>query len=226
MSDNLITSKANPLAKNFNMLSLLKFAAPTMIMMVFMGLYTIGDTIIISRFVNTDALSALNIVTPIINIIIGLGGMLATGYSALVAKKMGEGNAKRAPQDFTLIAIAGVIIGLIITGTGILFIDQIIRGLGASKRLFPYCRKYLSTLLLFMPTSICQVLFQNMIVVAGKPKLGMFLAFGAGAANVILDIIFVCILDMGIAGSALGTGIGYVIPTVIELYFLLRQKRR
>lgn len=112
MSDTFSEKLENPLSKNFTMRSLLQFAFPTILMMIFMGLYTIVDTIIISRFVNTDALSALNIVTPIINIIVGLGAMLATGGSAIVARKMGEGNPKRASQDFTLIILAGAILGV------------------------------------------------------------------------------------------------------------------
>ena len=85
---------SNPLAKDFSTGSLLKFAFPTISMMLFMGLYTIVDTIFISRFVNTDALSAINIVCPIINLIVGLGTMIATGGSAIVARKMGAGEPK------------------------------------------------------------------------------------------------------------------------------------
>ena len=65
-------------------------------MMLFMGLYTIVDTIFVSRFVNTNALSAINIVCPVINLIVGLGTMIATGGSAIVARKMGAGEPKRA----------------------------------------------------------------------------------------------------------------------------------
>ncbi|MEG0397305.1 MAG: MATE family efflux transporter, partial [Oscillospiraceae bacterium] len=115
------------------MASLLKFALPTIVMMVIMGLYTIGDTVIISRFVNTNALSALNIITPVINIIVGLGAMLATGGSAIVARKMGEGNLLRASQDFTLIVAFGAVLGFVLTIIGSLCIDQIIWALGASE---------------------------------------------------------------------------------------------
>ena len=222
MSD--IAFHDNPLAKNFTMKPLLKFAFPSMIMMVFMGLYTIGDTIVISRFVNTDALSALNIVTPVINVIVGLGAMLATGGSAIIAKKMGEGQKERASQDFTLIVITGVVLGCFVAFIGCLFIDKIVYGLGASALLFPYCKSYLIILLLFTPASIMQVLFQNLIVTAGKPGFGMVLSIGAGACNLILDYVFVVPMDMGIAGSALGTGIGYVIPTVIGVFFFLNKK--
>lgn len=69
----------NPLAQEFDFRLLLQFAFPTIAMMVFMGLYTIVDTVFVSRFVNTDALSAMNIVCPVINLTVGLGTMLATG---------------------------------------------------------------------------------------------------------------------------------------------------
>ncbi len=224
MSDTISEKLENPLSKNFTMRSLLQFAFPTILMMIFMGLYTIVDTIIISRFVNTDALSALNIVTPVINIIVGLGAMLATGGSAIVARKMGEDNSKRASQDFTLIVLAGAILGVAVAILGNLFIDKIIWGLGASELLFPYCKQYLATLLLFTPASIMQVLFQNLIVTAGKPGFGMTLSISAGAANILLDYIFVVPMNMGIAGAALATGIGYLIPTTIGIVFFVRSK--
>lgn len=88
MSDSLTKDTENQLSRNFTIRSLIQFALPTIVMMVFMGVYTIGDTIIISQYVNTNALSALNIVTPVINVIVGLGAMLATGGSVIVARKV------------------------------------------------------------------------------------------------------------------------------------------
>ena len=224
MKDVLPNDIKNPLAQNFSIGSLLHFVLPTIAVMVFMGLYTIGDTIIAARFVNTDALSSINIVTPVVNVIVGLGTMLATGGSAIIAKKMGEGDAKRASQDFTLIVLTGAILGGAIAFLGSIFIDKIIWGLGASGVLFPYCKDYLFVLLLFTPASIMQVLFQNLIITAGKPAFGMFLSVGAGAINVLLDYIFIVHLQMGIAGSALGTGIGYLIPTAIGIMFFASEK--
>lgn len=214
----------NPLGKNFNIRSLLHFVLPTIAVMIFMGLYTIGDTIIAARFVNTDALSSINIVTPVVNVIVGLGTMLATGGSAIIAKKMGAGDDKRASQDFTLIVFTGAVLGVVIAFLGSIFIDKIIWGLGASEVLFPYCKDYLFVLLLFTPANIMQVLFQALIITAGKPAFGMFLSVGAGAINVLLDYVFIVHLKMGIAGSALGTGIGYLIPTAIGILFFATEK--
>lgn len=145
---NEIQAEENPLSQDFDIKSLLKFAFPTIVMMLLMGLYTIVDTIFVARFAGTNALSALNIVCPVINLIVGLGTMLATGGSAIVARKMGAGETVRASQDFTLIIGAGVLLGAAITVLGAVFIDGIILGFGASQILFPYCREYLFILLL------------------------------------------------------------------------------
>lgn len=217
-------TQRNPLAKSFNTVSLIKFAFPSMVMMVFMGLYTIVDAVFVARFVDTNALSSINIVCPVINIIVGLGTMLATGGSAIVAKKMGNGKINEARSNFTLIIVTGVMIGLTITAIGLLFLDEIIRGLGASEILFPYCKEYLTVQLIFAGGNIMQVLYQNLFVTAGKPTLGLVLSVLAGIVNIIFDYIFIVLMQMGIKGAALGTGIGYMIPTIVGTIFFLTNR--
>ena len=214
-------AQGDPLAKSFNALSLIKFALPSMVMMLFMGLYTIADTVFVARFVDTNALSSINIVCPVINMIVGLGTMLAAGGSAVVAKKMGSGKRYEARSNFTLIILTGFLIGLAITVIGFLFLDGIIRGLGASEILFPYCKDYLTIQLIFAAGNIMQVLYQNLFVTAGKPALGLMLSVSAGIANIIFDYIFIVLLQMGIRGAALGTGIGYMIPAFAGTIFFL-----
>lgn len=214
-------TQRNPLANNFHALSLLKFALPSMAMMLFMGLYTIVDTIFVARFVDTNALSSINIVCPVINLIVGLGTMFATGGSAVIAKKMGSKKVREARSDFTLLILTGAAIGLCITITGLIFLDEIIRGLGASEILLPYCRDYLTWQLLFAVFNILQVLYQNLFVTAGKPALGLILAVLAGVLNIVFDYVFIVLLQMGIRGAALGTGIGYLIPAIAGTIFFL-----
>ena len=217
-------TQKNPLAESFNALSLIRFAFPSMVMMLFMGLYTIVDTIFVARFVDTNALSSINIVCPVINLIVGLGTMLATGGSAVVAKKMGNGNTEEARSNFTLIVVAGAVIGLLITAAGLFFLDEIICGLGASEILFPYCRDYLTIQLIFAAFNMMQVLYQNLFVTAGKPTLGLVLAVLAGIANIVFDYVFIVLLQMGIKGAAIGTGIGYMIPSIIGTVFFLMKR--
>lgn len=80
-----------------------------MVMMVLMSCYTITDGIFISRFLGDNALSAVNIVYPVINIVLAIGVMLATGGSAVVAKKMGEGKDDEAKDNFSMLVFTGVV---------------------------------------------------------------------------------------------------------------------
>lgn len=102
----------NILDQEWTAISLLRFAFSTIVMMIFMGLYTIVDTIFVAQLVSTDALSAINIACPIINFTVGLGTMVATGGNALVSRKMGAGACQEAREDFTLSVIFGLPIGV------------------------------------------------------------------------------------------------------------------
>jgi len=204
--------------------SLLHFAFPTIVMMVFMGLYTIVDTIFVARFVSTDALSAINIVCPVINLTVGLGTMIAAGGSAVVSRKMGAGLEQEAKEDFTLLVLAAAGVGAAILICGTLWLNPILLALGASERLLPYCRDYLGLLLLFLPANVIQTVYANLFVTAGKPGLGFGLSVLAGLANILLDYVFIVLGGMEIRGAALGTGLGYLIPAAAGTVFFFRNR--
>lgn len=210
---------SNSIAKDFKLFSLLRFAFPTMVMMVFMSLYTIVDGIFVSRLVGADALSSVNIVYPVINLLIAAGVMLASGGSAVIAKKMGEGNAKEAKEDFSFLVLIGFILGVLMMILGNLFLEPIVTALGATPVLVDYCMDYLSVCLFLAPACMLQLLFQTFFVTAGKPIAGLILTISGGIANMILDYLFMGPMNMGIKGAALATGIGQLIPAVASLVY-------
>lgn len=170
-------------------------------MMIFMSLYTIVDGIFISRFVGTDALSATNIVYPVVNIIIGLAVMLATGGSAIVARQMGEGRLAEAKQNFSFVVLTGVAVGIVISAVSIIFLEPICYALGSSEKLIGYCKDYLGIMMLFAPVSILQMLF-----------------------NAVFDYVLIVPAQMGIKGAAYATAIGYCIPAVFGLAYFFFSK--
>ena len=84
---------------------LIGFSLPTILSMVFMSIYTTVDGLFVARLVNTDALSAVNIVMPMVFIATGIGTMFGSGGNALVAKKIGEGKKQEAREDFSLYVV-------------------------------------------------------------------------------------------------------------------------
>lgn len=75
--------------------NILKFAVPTIAMTVFMSFYTMVDGLFVSNLIGTNALSAINLVAPVIQFVTAISTMLATGGSAVIMKKMGEQKTKK-----------------------------------------------------------------------------------------------------------------------------------
>lgn len=215
----------NKLAKNFNYASLIAFALPTCIMLVFMSLYQMVDAVFVSNFVGENALSALNIVYPVPSVIIAISIMLATGGSAIIAKNMGEGNNQKAKENFSMIIFVGLIVGTIFACVCTIWIEPIINLLGATDVLYQYCYDYLYIIMLACPMTTLQMLFQTFFVTAGKPHLGLGLTVFGGVLNVVLDYFFMAVLGLGVKGAAIATICGYIFPAIISLiYFTFNKK--
>lgn len=214
----------NSLAKSFNFSSLIKFTIPSIVMIVFISLYTIVDGVFVSRFVNIDALSAVNIVYPFINVVIAVGVMLATGSSAVIAKKLGENKEREGKENFTLIILLGLSLGIIISLIGFIFSEKIISILGSTKDLNDYCMDYFLALLFFIPAYIINLLFQYLSITSGKPNVGLILTIIGGLTNMILDYIFIVPMDMGISGAAYATGMGNLLPVILGTIYFTQRK--
>lgn len=215
----------NALAKQYNTASLLRFALPNMVMMVFMSLYTIVDGMFISQFVGTLALSAINMSYPLNSLELAVGIMLASGGSAIIARELGEGKENAARRDFSCVVAVSLILGILFMVLGNLFLDGILSLLGTSEAQFPYCRDYTRILLLFAPAYFLQTAFQTLFVTAGRPGLGLGLTVAGGLANIALDWLFMGPMDMGVTGAAVATVIGYCIPAAVGVAFFFRSRK-
>lgn len=214
----------NSLEKKVTMTSLIRYTMPTVVMMVFFSLYTIIDGVFISKFVGANALSATNIVYPVINILIGIGVMFATGGSAIVAKCMGEGKNQEAKENFTIITISAIIVGLVVEILSIIFIKDIIYALGSTDSLFYYCKEYLFYMVIFTPFIILKLYFDYFLVTAGVPKLGLISSIAGGIVNIVLDYVFIAQLNLGVKGAALATCIGYILPSFVGIVYFFNKK--
>ena len=175
--------------------SLLSFAAPSIIMMVFMSLYTIVDGIFVSRFVGSNALSSLNIVYPVVNVAIAIAMMLASGGNAIISKYLGEENKKRACESLTQFVTVCILVSLVIVVISQVFLTEISRLLGSNEVLLADCKSYLGMVSLFIPACMLQTLFQMYLVTAGRPTMGLLLMIGAGIVNAVLDYVLIVICD-------------------------------
>lgn len=207
----------NQLARPFNLKTMARFSLPTMAMMMMLSLYTIVDGLFVSNFVGTDALSSINILMMVIAVVNGTGIMFASGGSAIVARKQGEGLVQRANELFTAIILTAVGFGFVFLILGCCLNSQICQLLGATDRLLPYCQDYALVCYLFAPITIFKALSDTFLITAGKPNMAMVASAAGGVTNVLLDYLLIGPANMGVSGAAIATGVGQAVSGAIAL---------
>lgn len=213
------------LSKQFTPGSVITYALPTVFTMLFMALYMMVDGIFVARFVNEDAFTAINIVYPLISGVLALGLMLSMGSSAVIGKLLGEGEEATARSFFTQIYGVGIALGGLASALCLLFPHQLLTWLQASDVLYDYAKDYLFFTALFFVPSILQVYTQSFFITNGKPMLGFGACFLGGVTNIVLDYLFIGVMDLGIAGAGLATGIGYAVPGLFGLVYFALSRR-
>ena len=154
------------------------------------------------------------------------GFMLGTGGSAIVARTMGEGDQEQANRYFSMIILAVVLLGVVLSTFCVIYTEPIARFAGASDALIEDCIVYGRILLAGSVPFMLQTSFQSFFVVAEKPQMGLALSIAAGVTNMVLDYVLIAVCGLGIAGAAIATVLGYCVGGVLPLLYFLHPKRK
>jgi len=204
-----VSAADNRIATKFKFWPLIRFVLPTMAMSLFMALFkSVDDGLFVSQFVGKDGLSAVNIAFPIIMGTWGIAIMFATGGSAIAGKKIGEGKPEEARRDFTSVCIIAAIVAAIVALPCVIFMEPIMRLLGADDSIMDYCVVYGNLLIGTMPFSVLSPIFEFFYVTSGAPKMGLVSTVLRGAVNIFLDWLFIVVLKFEVMGVALATAAG------------------
>lgn len=193
-------------------------------MTIFMSFYTMVDGLFVSNLIGTDALSAINLTAPVIQLVTAISTMLATGGSAVIMKKIGEQKKEEAREDFTSLILVNVAVGIIMCALGFLSMGSIFAGMNLSLAVEGYCVEYLSRYLLFTVPILLMNNFTLYMIASEKAALSLICSVAGGVLNMALDYVFIACFDMGIGGAAAATGLGYSVTAVVGLLVFSRKE--
>lgn len=211
------------LSSHFTYRRLIRFTVPTIVMMIFMSLYSIVDGVFVSNFVGKTALAAVNLIYPISMGLNAMGFMLGTGGSAIVARTLGEEKKALAQEIFSLMVYMTLALSVVLSAVGYVFTPQIASLLGAEGQLFQDTVLYGRILFLGQIPFMLQVVFQCFFVTAEKPGLSLKVNVAAGVTNIVLDALFILGFHWGLAGAAWATVLGQVVGSVVPLIYFARE---
>lgn len=203
---------------------IIRFTIPSIVMMVLISTYSVVDGAFISNFISTEALAAINIMMPFWSVMTGFGFMLSTGGSAFVSNLFGKGRYEDGRAAFTLIVLMGTAVCLALVVIAFLFAEPLLRSMGADDSLIGYSQDYLYAFLPFATFFVIQFLAIQFLVVAGRPGLSLVLSILGGITNISMDYVFIVLLDMGVVGAAVASGLSAIIPSATGIFFFLSKR--
>ncbi len=205
---------------------LFKMAMPAITAQIVNLLYTIVDRIYIGRMENVGALAltGVGVCLPLIMTNAAFAALAGAGGAPRASMQLGKGDLKGAEKTLGNSMFLLIIFSVIITAAYIIFGEQLLYLVGASENSIGYAYEYLS---IYAIGSFCVqiTLGLNVFITAqGFAKTSMLTVFIGAVLNIVLDPIFIFVLDMGVSGAALATIISQAVSMVWVLLFLISKK--
>lgn len=203
----------------------LRFIIPTYLTSLFSTLYTIVDGIFVSSYVGTNALAAINIVYPIVNLLTGIALIFATGGSAVTALFIGGRNAEDANKAFSVSIVLSLLAGCLVSLLTALNLNDVLQLLGATPVTLDDCKIYAIWWLIAAPLVIMKDLFTYFIRVDGSPTYSFLTALAGGICNIVLDYVLIVHFRLGLQGAAVATILGILLSCCMGICYFLKRKK-
>jgi putative MATE family efflux protein len=215
----MLQTKENTTFKTF-----LKYLLPSMLAMVLMAVYTFTDTFVVGQALGSVALGAMGICTPCITITYALGFLFGIGGGSIYSIYMGKQDKAAANQIYSTALLALLILGVGIAIVTNIWIEPFAYFLGADDGNIAYVLPYLRCVLLYVPGFMLDIFVMCFMKNDGHPEVAMMATVSGTALNVVLDLLFVMVFGMGMAGAAIATCIGSAVCIVINMTYSTRKR--
>lgn len=192
-------------------------AVPTILVMMVTSFYNMADTFFVGR-ISTAATAAVGISFPLMAVIQAAGFLLGIGAGNYTARLLGQKAREEAARVVNTSFFTALGLGLLITVAGQIFLQPLLRLLGATPTIAPYAESYIRILLLGAPWWTAALVLNIALRFQGSAFYGMIGMVGGNLLNIALDPIFIFSLHMGVAGAALATIISQLFSFAVLLY--------
>ncbi len=181
-----------------------ELAVPTIISMLVTSFYNMADTFFVGK-INTSATAAVGIVFPLMAMIQAFGFFCGHGSGNYISRQLGAHNFEDASKMSATGFVSAFVLGLGILVVGFLFTDPLLRIMGSTETILPYARSYMRIILIGAPYMTASLVLNNQLRFQGSAFYSMIGITTGAVLNIVLDPLFIFVLDMGVAGAALAT---------------------
>lgn len=199
------------------------FSIPLILGNLFQQMYQMADTYIVSQTLGVDAFAAVGSTGSINGLILGLAIGLTAGLSVITAQRFGTKDEAKIRQNLAASVIISGCMSILLTVLAILFTDQILEFMNTPASLMNDSSSYLSVLFAGIGAAVLFNLLSNVLRAIGNSRAPLFFLVITSILNIVLDLVFILVFNMGVAGAALATVISQFVSSIIGLIYIKRN---
>lgn len=203
--------------------ALIALGLPTMIGMMVNAAYNLVDAYFVAGL-GTSQNGAISVAFPLGQIIVGLGLLFGSGAASYISRLLGRHDIESANKVANTALYSSLLVGMIMILFTIIFLQPVLRILGATPSILPYAMTYTSVYILSSIFTIFNVTMNNIVTSEGAAKTTMFALMAGAILNIILDPLLIYSLGLGIAGAAIATAISQIVSTLVYVRYIFSQK--
>ena len=203
---------------------LLKQALPAAIGFMVMSLNMVVDTFFVGQYIGELAIGAISVIFPISFLFSSIGMSIGIGGGSIVSRALGNNDDKKAQLAFNNQISLTIFLAIIAIIIGVFFKIPILDIFGAKGEIMPFANSYFSIVLIGIPFLALSMMANNNLRAEGKAKIAMIALLIPSVVNIILDYIFIDIMDLGMVGAGWATTISYLGCAGYIIYFYLAKK--
>ena len=198
-------------------------AVPTIISMLITAVYNTADTFFVAQ-ISTAATAAVGLVFSLMTLVQAFGFTFGLGAGSLISRLLGRREADAAERFACSALAAGVVLGILFAVFGNLYLEPIVRLLGADDGNVADAMQYGKYILIGMPASLSSFILNNLLRAEGKAKFALIGIMTGGILNVAIDPLLIFTFKMGTAGAAVATAVCQLISCAVLLTAYFRGK--
>ena len=203
---------------------MLLFAVPLMCSSILQLLFNAADIVVVGRFAGDNALAAVGSNTALINLLTNLFVGLSIGANVLVAQYYGAKKEQDLKETVHTSILLSIYSGIILTIVGIIAARQILTWMQSPPEVLELAVVYLRIYFLGMTSTMVYNFGSAILRAVGDTKRPLYYLLCAGIINVILNLIFVIVFQMGVAGVAIATAISQTVSALLVVKCLIQEQ--
>ena len=199
-------------------------AIPAMVAMTMVLIYNLADTFFIGQTKDPLMLAAVSIASPAFLLFLTIGTAFGIGGTSVISRAMGQGRHEYAKKVSSFCAWGAIVVGAALAAGFLIFMDPLLRMIGATDGTIADARTYLTIVSFGGPFLVFGNAFSNIIRAEGQSRRAMMGMLIGNLVNIVLDPIFILVLNWNVMGAAVATLIGNVVNGAYYLIYFLRGK--